>query len=151
MRGAQPLQTLQCAFDARRRPVACTGAYSCARRFYLLFQHHTTMDLARSMNDLFGPPGTFSFCRQLGARVAVVGPDSRAERTVHRIISPEAYEQLFQRCACPAARPPVCLAWPSVPATCHEASWHAPCTMLNAHQPSHQVHANSAGGVMVFD
>ena len=51
------------------------------------------------MNDLFGPEGTFSFCRQLGARVAIVGPDCRAQRTNDRVISPEAYEELFKRCA----------------------------------------------------
>ena len=44
---------------------------------------------------MFGPPGTYSWCRQLGARVAVLGPDCRAERTVHRILSPETYEALF--------------------------------------------------------
>ncbi|BDA46401.1 Uncharacterized protein YGR266W [Coccomyxa sp. Obi] len=73
------------------------GAYACCKRFYLLFQHHTTEELSRSMNDLFGPPGTFSYCRQLGARVAIVGPDCRAQRSVKRIISPEAYEELFKR------------------------------------------------------
>lgn len=75
------------------------GTFTCCKRFYLRFQHHTTEELSQSMNELFGPPGTFSYCRQLGARVAIVGPDCRAERTINRIISPEAYEELFKRCA----------------------------------------------------
>lgn len=78
---------------------ACAGAYKCCLRFFLLFQHHTTPELSRSMNGLFGPPGTYSWCRQLGARVAIVGPDCRAERTVHRILTPQAYEALFAQCA----------------------------------------------------
>ena len=74
------------------------GTYKCCRRFFLLFQHHTTPELSRSMNGLFGPPGTFSWCRQLGPRVAIVAPDCRAERTVRRVISPEAYQALFAQC-----------------------------------------------------
>lgn len=76
----------------------CAGVYSCCHRFYLLFQHHTTPELSRSMNGLFGPPGTYSWCRQLGPRVALLGPDCRAERTVDRILSPQTYEALFARC-----------------------------------------------------
>ena len=74
------------------------GTYECCRRFFLLFQHHTTAELSRSLNGLFGPPGTFSWCRQLGPRVAIVAPDCRAERTVRRILTPEAYQALFAQC-----------------------------------------------------
>ena len=76
---------------------SCAGIYRCCHRFYLLFQHHTTPELSRSMNGMFGPPGTYSWCRQLGPRVALLGPDCRAERTVHQILSPETYEALFAR------------------------------------------------------
>ena len=35
----------------------------------------------------------------LGADAALAVPDTRAERTVNQIISPQAYNMLFQRCA----------------------------------------------------
>ena len=44
---------------------APTGIYAIARHYYLLFQHQTTAELSRSMNGLWGPPGTFSFLRQV--------------------------------------------------------------------------------------
>jgi hypothetical protein len=74
-----------------------TGVYHVAEHFYLLFQHQTTAELSRSMNDLFGPAGSYSFLRQLGPRVALLAPDSRAQRTVQRVISPEAYDAIFAR------------------------------------------------------
>lgn len=83
-----------------RSGTSCAGAYKCCLRFFLLFQHQTTPELSRSMNGLFGPPGTYSWCRQFGPRVAIVGPDCRAERTVHRILTPQAYEALFAQYAC---------------------------------------------------
>ncbi|CAK0753536.1 hypothetical protein CVIRNUC_002228 [Coccomyxa viridis] len=89
--GSYPDHLLQC-------PVF-QGTYKCCRRFFLLFQHHTTPKLSGSMNGLFGPPGTYSWCRQLGPRVAIVAPDCRAERTVRRVISPEAYQALFAQIA----------------------------------------------------
>ena len=37
--------------------------------------------------------------RMLGADAALAVPDTRAERTVNQVISPQAYDMLFQRCA----------------------------------------------------
>ena len=43
--------------------------------------------------------------RMLGADAALAVPDTRAERTVNQVISPQAYDMLFQRCARRAAAP----------------------------------------------
>ena len=105
------------SWKSRRRDASCctctqngaaAGAYHVSEHFYLLFQHQTTKKLSRTLNGLFGPPGTYSFLRQLGGRVALLAPDSRAQRSTHRIISPEAYEQIFAR-------------WPPHPANSTEA------------------------------
>ncbi|KAK9863128.1 hypothetical protein WJX84_002391 [Apatococcus fuscideae] len=72
------------------------GVYRVARLFYLLFQHQTTLD-RREEVDLFGPPATFSFIRLLGPSVAVLGPDSRAQRTKKQVISSQAYDDIFSR------------------------------------------------------
>lgn len=45
----------------------------------------------------------------LGADAALAVPDTRAERTVNQVISPQAYDMLFQRCARRAAV--LLLAW----------------------------------------
>ncbi|KAI8466181.1 MAG: hypothetical protein J3K34DRAFT_524717 [Monoraphidium minutum] len=58
------------------------GIYAAARRFYLLFQQHTTAALARS-HGLFGGHG-YSQLVMLGPRVAVALPDQRAERTTQQ-------------------------------------------------------------------
>ncbi|KAK9817992.1 hypothetical protein WJX72_005420 [[Myrmecia] bisecta] len=72
------------------------GVYDVSRRMYLMFQHHTTLALYRE-NGCFGPPNVFSLQRNLGAGVVLLMPDSRAERTKAQIMSPAAYQELFQR------------------------------------------------------
>ncbi|GBF87964.1 hypothetical protein Rsub_00676 [Raphidocelis subcapitata] len=80
-----------------------TGIYAAARRFYLLFQQHTTPALARA-HGLFGGRG-YSRVALLGPRLALALPDQRAERTEEQarrrsrafIISPEAYFELMMR------------------------------------------------------
>ncbi|KAF2876253.1 hypothetical protein BDV95DRAFT_602259 [Massariosphaeria phaeospora] len=51
---------------------------------YLLFQHHTTLEILRNVNndiDLFTITGTgWHFMKYLGPCVVVVGPDTRSER-----------------------------------------------------------------------
>jgi hypothetical protein len=52
-------------------------------RFYLLFQQHTTPELAHT-HGLYGG-SSYSQLLQLGPRVALAMPDQRAERTVHQV------------------------------------------------------------------
>ncbi|KIY95748.1 hypothetical protein MNEG_12214 [Monoraphidium neglectum] len=59
------------------------GIYAAARRFYLLFQLHTTHALART-HQYFGGRG-YSQLLLLGPRVALALPDQRAERTTQQV------------------------------------------------------------------
>lgn len=79
------------------------GVYLCARRQYLLWQMHTTYDRAVQDNATFGPANTFSQMRVLSSAVAVVLPDTRAERTVQRICSEATYQDILQRHVPPRA------------------------------------------------
>ena len=60
-----------------------------AVHWYLLFQHHTTLDILRATpdeRDLFTITGTgWHFIKYLGPAVVVVGPDTRAERNPHQV------------------------------------------------------------------
>ena len=85
--------------DALQSCPVFQGIYRVARRFYLLFQQHASLESAQEDNGLFGPNQSFSYLRLFGATVAVLGPDSRAERTKQRIISPEALDLIFSKCA----------------------------------------------------
>lgn len=63
------------------------GLFVLLRQYYLLFQHHTTFELTQQpSSDLFGNGETFSYLRYLGNTTALVGPDIRGERTLHRVI-----------------------------------------------------------------
>ncbi|KAJ3049565.1 hypothetical protein HK097_009451 [Rhizophlyctis rosea] len=72
------------------------GIYSVARRFYLLFQQHTT-DRNRNRDEphVWGANGSFSYLKHLGPQIAVLGVDTRSERTLKRIMSPENWDQTF--------------------------------------------------------
>ncbi|CAD7703456.1 unnamed protein product [Ostreobium quekettii] len=72
------------------------GVYSAARRFYLLFQHHTTVERAREQNGLFGKDG-YCFMNYLGKKVALVGLDLRSERTKRVVMEPETWAMVKQR------------------------------------------------------
>ena len=68
---------------------------------YLLFQHHTTLELLRNVSDdmdLFTITGTgWHFVKYLGPALAVVGPDVRSERTLERVMAGPTYQGLFPK------------------------------------------------------
>ncbi|KAF2671511.1 hypothetical protein BT63DRAFT_219465 [Microthyrium microscopicum] len=70
---------------------------------YLLFQHHTTVDLLRNVHDdtdLFTITGAgWHFIKYLGPAVTVVGPDTRSERTLHQVMAGPTYQGLFPKIA----------------------------------------------------
>ncbi|KAJ5973985.1 hypothetical protein N7481_011195 [Penicillium waksmanii] len=70
---------------------------------YLLFQHHTTLDILRNVNndiDLFTITGTgWHFVKYLGPGVVVVGPDCRSERNPHQVMAGPTYQGLFPKIA----------------------------------------------------
>ncbi|KAL1595752.1 hypothetical protein SLS60_009441 [Paraconiothyrium brasiliense] len=63
---------------------------------YLLFQHHTTLEILRNVNndmDLFTITGTgWHFIKYLGPCVTVVGPDCRSERNPHQVMAGPTYQ-----------------------------------------------------------
>ncbi|MCJ1425690.1 hypothetical protein MMC29_003590 [Sticta canariensis] len=74
------------------------GLFSIARRFYLLFQHHTTLPRAQELSHLFGARNeSYSFVKLLGPQVALVAPDSRSERSKKTIVSAESWNLIFDR------------------------------------------------------
>eukprot|EP00892_Ulva_mutabilis_P003438 jgi/Ulvmu1/1466/UM011_0196.1 len=74
-----------------------------AQRFYLLFQHATTASRAAGDGYIVSAPEpgwpfrAFSFTTQLGPSAAVVAPDSRSQRSVKRILTPETRQRLLQQ------------------------------------------------------
>ncbi|KAF7673962.1 hypothetical protein GT037_007728 [Alternaria burnsii] len=70
---------------------------------YLLFQHHTTLEILRNVNndmDLFTVTGTgWHFIKYLGPCVTVVGPDCRSERNPHQVMAGPTYQGIFPKVA----------------------------------------------------
>ncbi|KAI6249689.1 hypothetical protein HI914_01769 [Erysiphe necator] len=70
-------------------------------RMYLLFQHHTTLDVLRKSSgelDLFTITGNgWHFTKFLGPAVAVVGPDCRSERNQRQVLAGPTYQGLFPK------------------------------------------------------
>jgi hypothetical protein len=70
---------------------------------YLLFQHHTTIELLRNVSndvDLFTITGTgWHFVKYLGPAVVVVGPDGRSERTQTQVLAGPTYQGIFPKVA----------------------------------------------------
>ena len=70
---------------------------------YLLFQHHTTLELLRNVAtdiDLFTVTGTgWHFVKYLGPAVVVVGPDCRSERNPYQVMAGATYQGLFPKVA----------------------------------------------------
>lgn len=70
---------------------------------YLLFQHHTTVDILRSVSDdidLFTITGNgWHFIKYFGPAVVVVGPDCRSERNSHQVLAGPTYQGLFPKVA----------------------------------------------------
>jgi len=74
-----------------------------AIEMYLLFQHHTTVEILRNISsdrDLFTITGTgWHFVKFLGPAVVVVGPDCRSERTLNRVMDGPTYQGIFPKVA----------------------------------------------------
>lgn len=74
-----------------------------AIEMYLLFQHHTTIEILRNVNhdlDLFTITGTgWHFVKYLGPSVVVVGPDLRSERNQNRVMAGPTYQGIFPKVA----------------------------------------------------
>lgn len=70
---------------------------------YLLFQHHTTLEILRHVvddSDLFTITGTgWHFVKYLGPAIAVVGPDCRSERSPHQVLAGPTYQGIFPKVA----------------------------------------------------
>ncbi|KAI0114139.1 hypothetical protein GGR51DRAFT_556634 [Nemania sp. FL0031] len=70
---------------------------------YLLFQHHTTLEILRNVShdlDLFTITGQgWHFVKYLGPAVVVVGVDLRSERTQNRVLAGPTYQGLFPKVA----------------------------------------------------
>ncbi|CAK7266869.1 hypothetical protein SEPCBS119000_002250 [Sporothrix epigloea] len=74
-----------------------------AIEMYLLFQHHTTIEILRNVHtdqDLFTITGAgWHFIKYLGPAMVVVGPDCRSERTQTRVLAGPTYQGLFPKAA----------------------------------------------------
>ncbi|RDA90360.1 hypothetical protein CP533_3362 [Ophiocordyceps camponoti-saundersi (nom. inval.)] len=74
-----------------------------ATDMYLLFQHHTTVEMMRNVStdlDIFTVTGVgWHFVKFLGPALAVVGPDCRSERTQARVMAGPTYQGIFPRVA----------------------------------------------------
>jgi len=74
-----------------------------ALEMYLLFQHHTTTDILRSVGselDLFTITGHgWHFVKYLGPSLVVVGPDCRSERNLTRVMAGPTYQGIFPKIA----------------------------------------------------
>ncbi|POR32653.1 Uncharacterized protein TPAR_07144 [Tolypocladium paradoxum] len=74
-----------------------------ATDMYLLFQHHTTVEMMRHVStdrDIFTITGTgWHFVKFLGPAVVVAGPDCRSERTQARVMAGPTYQGIFPKVA----------------------------------------------------
>lgn len=74
-----------------------------ATQMYLLFQHHTTVDLMRNVrtdHDIFTITGSgWHFVKYMGPAMAVVGTDCRSERTQARVMAGPTYQGIFPKVA----------------------------------------------------
>ncbi|KXJ95431.1 hypothetical protein Micbo1qcDRAFT_26402 [Microdochium bolleyi] len=74
-----------------------------ATDMYLLFQHHTTLEVLRGIShdlDLFTVTGQgWHFVKNLGPAVVVIGADVRSERNQTRVIAGPTYQGLFPKVA----------------------------------------------------
>jgi len=74
-----------------------------AIEMYLLFQHHTTVEILRSVandHDLFTITGQgWHFVKFLGPAVVVIGPDCRSERNKAHVMAGPTYQGIFPKVA----------------------------------------------------
>lgn len=71
------------------------GLFLCAQRYRLLFQHHTTPELARS-HQLFGARG-HNFLSQCGPKLAILLTDGRTERTIEQVKEKESWDMIWDK------------------------------------------------------
>ncbi|CAK7268057.1 hypothetical protein SEPCBS57363_002903 [Sporothrix epigloea] len=90
-----------------------------AIEMYLLFQHHTTIEILRNAHtdqDLFTVTGAgWHFIKYLGPAMVVVGPDCRSERTQTRVLAGPTYQGIFPKVAMLPPSVQHCLWMVSVP------------------------------------
>ncbi|KAF9995812.1 hypothetical protein BGZ65_008566 [Modicella reniformis] len=65
-----------------------------SRRFYLLFQHHTTHNLAQS-HGLFSSGVGYNILASLGPKISILALDARSERTKYMVCSDATYNWAF--------------------------------------------------------
>lgn len=99
------------------------GIFASALRFYLLFQHHTTPELAKKQDGYIGAEG-FHKIVPCGNDLVIVLPDTRTERNLTHIISPASYDLLFQEMEQLTPKP-------------KQVLFIAPIPMLYPHSESH--------------
>ncbi|PBP27208.1 WW domain-containing protein [Diplocarpon rosae] len=72
-------------------------------QMYLLFQHHTTLEILRNVNsdvDIFTITGSgWHFVKYLGPAVVVIGPDCRSERNQRQVLAGPTYQGIFPKVA----------------------------------------------------
>lgn len=92
-----------------------------ATEMYLLFQHHTTVEMLRGAHsemDLFTVTGQgWHFVKFLGPAVAVVGPDCRSERNQAHVMAGPTYQGIFPKVA-------------SLPPTVQHCIWMVPVPLV---------------------
>ncbi|KAJ1918716.1 hypothetical protein H4219_002438 [Mycoemilia scoparia] len=71
------------------------GIKQFAFKYWLLFQAQTTQQLSRE-HGYFGGSG-FSWLKSLGPYTSILGVDTRYERNIQRIVTREAYDEIFWR------------------------------------------------------
>lgn len=105
--------SVRCRFGSYRHGIQETLQFQAilqeAQRFYLLFQHGTTASRAAGDGYIVSAPQPgwpfqgFSFTTQLGPSAAMVAPDSRSQRSMKRILTPETQQRLLQQVHTPPA------------------------------------------------
>ncbi|KAJ3394957.1 hypothetical protein HDU92_006422 [Lobulomyces angularis] len=74
------------------------GCKRIAVELYLLFQNHTTYDLACTKDEYFGHQNkSYSCVRQFGREITLIAVDARNERSLDQILSPESYTLLEKK------------------------------------------------------
>lgn len=70
---------------------------------YLLFAHHTTLEILRNVSDdtdIFTITGTgWHYLKFLGPAVTIVGPDCRSERNQSQVLAGPTYQGIFPKVA----------------------------------------------------
>ncbi|PVV04658.1 hypothetical protein BB560_000829 [Smittium megazygosporum] len=66
-----------------------------AFKYFLLFQAHSNYELSRT-HGYFGKEG-FSWLKNIGPFAAILGVDTRYERTLSNVVSNESYDMIFDR------------------------------------------------------